>query len=247
MTTKHNFVKERKDLKNRNKLLENENKQNNENKLITSNMLNGLKDELSYFKIKTGFGNDNENKDDDVLLMVDMLNDIRSQDIDIYAGLNDSQKASLNEILGRYKISEDKVENNTNVNNNANNNPIYDVIYILIFQDEEIIKKIEEIVNSKFYEKKIINIKIDQVDEDTYKFNDKVAVLLIENDILKLKNGPTFEDWVTFNFSSENKTAQNVKKEKAVGINSKPNSSKNAEKKNNGSQRSTTPTRQKAQ
>jgi len=143
--------------------------------------------------------------------MVDILNSIKNTEADIYANLNDTQKASLNEILEKYKNSNEEKKNGKNGNQiilseeNANE------------EDDIIISKIEDVVNENFTKKKIINIKIDQVNDDIFKFNDKNAVLFIENDILKVreKGVINFEDWILQNFG----TGTNPKSTKKVTAN----------------------------
>jgi len=185
---------------------------------------------LAFFKNKVGIKDDLDQKDEDVLLMADILNDVKNTDIDIYAGLNDTQKASLNEILDRYKGGEGNHE-------------------LLLEQDdgEKIIKKIEEIVNQKFSEKKIINIKIDQVDDETYKFNDKKAHLHFENEVLKVEGGVTFEEWIVTNFNEARTSVIGKKGSGTQGNNAKLSNATKLDKKSIASdgKRSITPTKQK--
>jgi hypothetical protein len=203
---KKNFKKERKELKNKNKMLEFESKHNLDENIKIGLELGDVKNELAFFKNKIGIKDIPQHKDEDILMMVDILNSVKSE-IDIYAELADTQKASLNEILEKYKENESENEKNK-VNNQiilSEGNGI---------NDDEIINKIEEIVNDNFSKGKIQNIKIDQVNDDTYKFNGKNAVLFLENDTLKGKYNLfnyiiklvrekgliNFEDWILTNF-----------------------------------------------
>jgi hypothetical protein len=71
-TIKRSFKKERRDLLNKNKMLEYETKLN----IDANNRISrgDVKSELSFFKKKVGLKNDDENKDEDIAMMVDILN-----------------------------------------------------------------------------------------------------------------------------------------------------------------------------
>lgn len=205
---KRNFKRERRDLKNKNKMLEYETKMNiEENGKIHKN-LNDVKNELSFFKNKVGIKDPLLNSDDDLLLMVEILSSVRGE-VDITAGLDEDQKASLEEILEKYRQEGPEDELKKNLDNNEIE--ITEENYI---NDEEIIKKIEDIVNENFYNKKITNVKIDQISEDTFKFNNKNVVLYIENDILKVreKGFNNFEEWIIQHFPTTVEKPVQVKK-----------------------------------
>lgn len=201
---KKTFKKERRDLKNKNKLLEYEATNNIEENIKIGKNLEDVKNELNFFKHKIGVKDENLNRDDDLLLMVDILNSVKHSE-DLTLGLDDTQKASLVEILGKYDEGAGDKKNllsngERDVNEDFNDN---------IGKDENladiIIGKIEDIVNENFSNKKIINIIIDQVTDDTFKFNDKTAELYIENDVLRIKEKGynSFEEWIVYHFGLE--------------------------------------------
>ena len=133
---KKNFKKDRKDLKNKNKLLEYESKTTSEETSKTNYNLVEVKNELAFFKNKIGLSEEKENKDEEINLMIDILNSVKLNGVDIYTGLNDTQKASLNEIMDKYKeTKDDNFELSKNVNLIDNQNIITEedmVIYFFI-------------------------------------------------------------------------------------------------------------------
>lgn len=202
---KKNFKKERRELKNKNRLLQYEVKNNQEENSRVKSAVEDVKNEINFFKNKVGVKDSNLDKDEDLFLMIDVLNSLKHSDVDITAGLDENQKAAVNEIISKYH-EEEEVQRG-DYENEADN-------YI---NDEVIINKIEDIVNENFSNKKIINIKIDQITEDSFKFNDKNAVLFIENDELKVreKGFDNFEAWIIYNFGThlqERQSAGSIKK-----------------------------------
>jgi uncharacterized protein YqgV (UPF0045/DUF77 family) len=191
---KKKLRRDRRDLKNKNKLVEYENRMNVDENYKIQAQLEEVKNELNFFKNKLGIRDPGINRDEDLLLMVDILNSVKiNGDFDITSGLDDTQKASLGEIIEKYSEQIKSEPRNSQI-----------LVEEDEINDEEIIKNIEEIVNENFKNKKIINIKIDQDSEDTFKFNDKAAVVYIENDVLKIKEKgfENFEEWLIQNFGT---------------------------------------------
>lgn len=113
--------------------------------------------------------------------MVEILNSVKSE-IDITAGLNDNQVFALNQVLQKYKDKELEDEDS--------------------LTSSVIIEKIEEVVNTLFKQKKIINIEIKQNTKTEYEFNDLNVVLKLEQDVLFLENeNTTLEEWLLEHFS----------------------------------------------
>jgi len=125
------------------------------------------------------------------MMLVDMLNSVKGE-IDIYNGLNDTQKASLNEIMEKYQEGD----------KNGNKVIHEDLDEEAGDDNNEIINKIEEIVNDNFSKKLIKNIQINQISDTEYEFNGKSAVLSLEENILRVTNGGNalFEKWIIDNF-----------------------------------------------
>ena len=216
---KKTFKKERRDLRNKNKMLEHEHKVNVEDNSRIAVILEDVRGEVDFFKYKTGIKDSNLPKDDDLVLLVEILDSMKNSDIDITAGLDDTQKASLYEILDKYRGGEQE-ESYADKNGEIEGEDKF-------VNDEIIISKIEDIVNENFGKGKIINIKIDQVSDDTFKFNDKNALLYVEGDVLRIreKGFAHFEEWILTHFGTQvadkNSANNNVRKNSTVGSNGK--------------------------
>lgn len=225
---KKTFKKERRDLRNKNKMLEQEYKVNQDDNKKISSIVEDFKGEVNFFKHKVGISDSDLPKDDDLTLLVEVLDSLKNSDVDITTGLDDTQKASLFEILEKYRGKQEEEEAPLETEKIKENGEMPEEPssenYI---NDEVIINKIEDIVNENFGKGKIINIKIDQVSEDTFKFNEKNAQLYIENDILKIreKGFNSFEEWVLTHFGTQvadkNSAANHVKKNSTVATNGK--------------------------
>lgn len=171
---KTQFKKDRLDLKSKNKLLEYETMvnvaENNKIQLV----LDGVKNEMSLFKKKVGLKDEAENVDEDVKIMAEILN-FAKREVDIHDGLNDTQKASLNEILENFKDEQEEVDGD-------NKNQI--VLSEGEDDADKIVNEIEEVVNDNFRKGKISNIEINQINDYVYEFNKKEANLFMEADVL---------------------------------------------------------------
>ena len=84
------------------------------------------------------------------------------------------------------------VEKFMNLNNNKDND---------IDEGEKFAKNIEDLVNKMYEEHLISDIKIEQIDDNVYTFNNKEIKLKFDNHgFLKLQNGTDFEKWLINNF-----------------------------------------------
>jgi hypothetical protein len=178
-TMKKDFLTDRRELKSKNQKLELDSKENVEDNIKINNLLGDLRNEISFFKNKIGIKE--ESADEEIQIMADILDSVKDE-FDIYEGLNNEEVNYLNIILGKYKPDE-----------NENQNMVLDD-HEEEQQEEEveerndediIISKLEEIVNKYFSEKKIPEISVDQLDSYSYNFNDKPAVLFLEDHQLK--------------------------------------------------------------
>ena len=84
------------------------------------------------------------------------------------------------------------VEKFMNLNNNKDND---------IDEGEKFAKNIEDLVNKMYEENLISDIKIEQIDDNVYTFNNKEIKLKFDNHgFLKLHNGEDLEKWLINNF-----------------------------------------------
>jgi hypothetical protein len=196
--TKKVFKKERRELKQKSKQLESEVQTNNNDRIKLQNRLDEVKNELSFFKHKMGIVDGNSNTDEDFILLLEIINSLEVQNnAELFDGLDDGEKEVMNSILSRYNLGKPDGLNEGNLNDG------YQEIQEQELENEDIIiSKIEDIVNENFKNKKIHNIKIEQVNDDTFKFNDKNVALYLVGETLKVreKGYETFEDWVLAHF-----------------------------------------------
>ena len=189
--TKKVFKRERRELKSKNQALEYEVKANNDERIKLHARLEDVKNELTFFKHKMGISDNSINTDEDFVLLLEILNSLEtsSGNTELFEGLEENEKEILTSIISRYGkrnevIEEEKIEEQDYEN------------------EDLIISKIEDIVNENFKNKKIHNIKIEQVNDDTFKFNEKNVALYLDGDVLKVidKEYETFEEWVLAHF-----------------------------------------------
>ncbi len=84
------------------------------------------------------------------------------------------------------------LEKYINLNNNKDND---------IDEGEKFAKNIEELVNKMYEDNLISDIKIEQIDDNVYTFNNKEIKLKFDNHgFLKLQNGTDLEKWLINNF-----------------------------------------------
>jgi hypothetical protein len=196
--TKKVFKRERRELKQKSKQLESEVQTNNNDRIKLQNRLDEVKNELSFFKHKMGIVDGNSNTDEDFILLLEIINSLEVQNnAELFDGLDDGEREVMNSILSRYNLGKPDGLNEANLNDG------YHEIQEQELENEDIIiSKIEDIVNENFKNKKIHNIKIEQVNDDTFKFNDKNVTLYLVGETLKVreKGYETFEDWVLAHF-----------------------------------------------
>lgn len=130
--------------------------------------------EKVYFKNKIGFQN-SIYLDQDIDDMIDILNTLKFEN-DIFDGLSEKEVSMLNFVLNKYKGSK--------------NEATLIQTFKACYKDEEeenLVSKIEFIVNELVSENKINEIKIHQITNTQFEFNDIKANLFIENGALKVK------------------------------------------------------------
>ena len=132
-----------------------------------------------------------DKKDDETEIMVDILKSLKEKNEDIYDGLSKDQIEFVNEILN------EKNEENADASNDS-------------IEGEKYAKAIEDIANRIYNQNLIPNIKIKQIETNIYSFNDKEDSLMFdESDRLKCKfyfynhivlNGTDLETWIIETF-----------------------------------------------
>ena len=167
------------------------------NKKVAGDIAN-IKTELRYFKNEMGLekGNDNEVKENsDITVLSNVLKKVHNLGYDIFSGsgLTADEKIKLKHLLNL----EENEENNDAEFGDINDN---------IEEGNKIVGLIENDVNDLYLKKKIINVKIDQLDAFTYNFEDqtksKEVTLKIVNEALVTSTGMTFTDWLLENFGT---------------------------------------------
>ena len=167
------------------------------NKKVGGDIAN-IKTELRYFKNEMGLekGNDNKVKENsDITVLSNVLKKVHNLGYDIFSGsgLTADEKIKLKHLLNL----EENEENNDAEFGDINDN---------IEEGNKIVGLIENDVNDLYLKKKIINVKIDQLDAFTYNFEDqtksKEVTLKIVNEALVTSTGMTFTDWLLENFGT---------------------------------------------
>ena len=167
------------------------------NKKVGGDIAN-IKTELRYFKNEMGLekGNDNEVKENsDITVLSNVLKKVHNLGYDIFSGsgLTADEKIKLKHLLNL----EENEENNDAEFGDINDN---------IEEGNKIVGLIENDVNDLYLKKKIINVKIDQLDAFTYNFEDqtksKEVTLKIVNEAVVTSTGMTFTDWLLENFGT---------------------------------------------
>ena len=175
---KEKFALERKNMHQNNKKLKQEIESNKtQNKQLQEKILkNKISNEITKKKFL-----DDYNEINDINTMIDILNTLKFFNVDISKELNKEEKERLDNILKR------------------RNNILFD----LDDRKEEgdlIVAAIEEIVNKNFNIGLISKVKIEQVDINTYFFDEIKVVLKLERGVLKTEEGEEFEIWLLRNF-----------------------------------------------
>lgn len=208
---KETYEKEKKEFLEKNKSLENEEKLNREENIKISKEIEEVKNEIDKFNNKLNLAPNN--KDEETEIMLDILRSLKEKNVDIYEGLNKNQIEFLNEMM---KESDD-------VNNNEDNNLDSQK------EGEKYANAIEDIANRIYNQNLISEIKIEQINDNVYTFNDKEVVLKFdENNQLKLIDGSDLEKWIinTFKLPTQSKNLNVVKQKKTAQNNKMNNNSK---------------------
>ena len=110
-----------------------------------------------------------DNKDDETEIMIDILKSLKEKNVDIYEGLSKDQVEFINDILNEKKEEDPDVSNDS-------------------IEGEKYAKAIEDVANRIYNQNLIPNINIKQIETNVYSFNDKeVSLMFDENDTLKCK------------------------------------------------------------
>ena len=161
---KKTFDKERREFQMKKKVIQCEEKLNQDESDKIGKEITEVKNELEFFQKKLGMNQDS--KDDETEIMIDILKSLKEKKIDIYERLSKDQAEFINEILNEKKEDAD-----------ASNDSI---------EGEKFAKAIEDIANRIYNQNLIPNIKIEQIETNVYSFNDKeVSLMFDESDRLK--------------------------------------------------------------
>ena len=195
---KDNYEKEKKDFLIKYKESEKENELNKQENNKISKEIDEVKNEIDLFNNKLNLPFNQ--KDEETEIMLDIIRSLKEKNVDIFEGLNKNQIEFLNEMLQE----SDNTNNNDNViNNNYMQNDIHkendsndDSL-----EGEKYAKAIEDVANRIYSHNLIPDIKIEQIENNIYAFNDKEVTLKFdENDRLKLLDGTDLEKWIIDSF-----------------------------------------------
>ena len=227
---KDNYEKEKKDFLTKYKESEKENELNKQENIKISKEIEEVNNEIDLFNNKLGLPPNQ--KDEETEIMLDIIRTLKEKNVDIYEGLNKNQVEFLNEML---KESDNNI-NNINMNDNMNNNMINNNNYMQneiqkdnesnddSLEGEKYAKAIEDIANKIYSQNLIPDIKIEQIENNIYAFNDKEVTLKFdENDQLKLIDGTDLEKWIidSFKIPSQVKGSNMTKPKKGNASNNK--------------------------
>ena len=113
---------------------------------------------------------------------------------------------------------------NNNINNNGNEMPKDNESNDDSVEGEKYAKAIEDIANKIYSQNLIPDIKIEQIENNIYAFNDKEVTLKFdENDQLKLLDGTDLEKWIidSFKIPTQIKNPPISKPKKNTSMNNK--------------------------
>ena len=226
---KDKYEKEKKDFLIKYKESEKEKELNRQEKNKISKEIEEVSNEIDLFNNNLGLPPNQ--KDEETEIMLDIIRTLKEKNVDIYEGLNKNQIDFLNEML----IESDNNINNININNNINNNVINNNYMQNEIQKEndsnddslegeKYAKAIEDIANRIYSQNLIPDIKIEQIENNIYAFNDKEVTLKFdENDQLKLLDGTDLEKWIidSFKIQTQVKSSNITKPKKNNAMNSK--------------------------
>ncbi len=211
---KKNYEKEKKEFLMKNKVLECEDKLNKEENNKISKEIDEVKNEIDLFNNKLGLSPNQ--KDEETEIMLDILRSLKEKNVDIYEGLNKNQIDFLNEMM---KESDNQNMDINNMNNNNNDMPKDNESNDDSVEGEKYAKAIEDIANKIYSQNLIPDIKIEQIENNIYAFNDKEVTLKFdENDQLRLLDGTDLEKWIINSF----KIPTQVKSPPSIGKPKKP-------------------------
>ena len=206
--------KKKKEFLMKNKVLECEDKLNKEENNKISKEIDEVKNEIDLFNNKLGLSPNQ--KDEETEIMLDILRSLKEKNVDIYEGLNKNQIDFLNEMM---KESDNQNMDINNMNNNNNDMPKDNESNDDSVEGEKYAKAIEDIANKIYSQNLIPDIKIEQIENNIYAFNDKEVTLKFdENDQLKLLDGTDLEKWIINSF----KIPTQVKSPPSIGKPKKP-------------------------
>ena len=218
---KDNYEKEKKDFLIKYKESEKENELNKQENNKISKEIDEVKNEIDLFNNKLNLPFNQ--KDEETEIMLDIIRSLKEKNVDIFEGLNKNQIEFLNEMLQE----SDNTNNNDNViNNNYMQNDIHkendsndDSL-----EGEKYAKAIEDVANRIYSQNLIPDIKIEQIENNIYAFNDKEVTLKFdENEQLKLLDGTDLEKWIIDSFKIQPQIKNNniTKPKKNNPINNK--------------------------
>ena len=142
--------------------------------------------------------------------MLDIIKTLKEKNVDIYEGLNKNQVEFLNEMLqesdNSNNINDNVINNNYMPNDTQKENDSNDDS----LEGEKYAKAIEDVANRIYSQNLIPDIKIEQIENNIYAFNDKEVTLKFdENDQLKLLDGTDLEKWIIDSFKIQPPTKNN--------------------------------------
>ena len=205
---KENYEKEKKDFLIKYKDSEKENELNKQENNKISKEIDEVKNEIDLFNNKLGLPL-NE-KDEETEIMLDIIKTLKEKNVDIYEGLNKNQVEFLNEMLqesdNSNNINDNVINNNYMPNDTQKENDSNDDS----LEGEKYAKAIEDVANRIYSQNLIPDIKIEQIENNIYAFNDKEVTLKFdENDQLKLLDGTDLEKWIIDSFKIQPPTKNN--------------------------------------
>ena len=205
---KENYEKEKKDFLIKYKDSEKENELNKQENNKISKEIDEVKNEIDLFNNKLGLPLNQ--KDEETEIMLDIIKTLKEKNVDIYEGLNKNQVEFLNEMLqesdNSNNINDNVINNNYMPNDTQKENDSNDDS----LEGEKYAKAIEDVANRIYSQNLIPDIKIEQIENNIYAFNDKEVTLKFdENDQLKLLDGTDLEKWIIDSFKIQPPTKNN--------------------------------------
>ena len=175
---KDNYEKEKKDFLIKYKESEKENELNKQENNKISKEIDEVKNEIDLFNNKLNLPFNQ--KDEETEIMLDIIRSLKEKNVDIFEGLNKNQIEFLNEML---QESDNSNNNDNIINNNYMQNDIHkendsndDSL-----EGEKYAKAIEDVANRIYSQNLIPDIKIEQIENNIYAFNDKEIIKRVNN------------------------------------------------------------------